>query len=250
MDMVLLGGAAHVVELLKTWGADGVRALAGEKRKQRNGILAQGWDYVEELRVAWGVETVLKIANLLSAHNIHTPRDYLQTLLAEHGGVDEAKAEIARREESRLATMEGNRRTADEVARRAEINTEQRLGQLAAQARVVPETTYPPAFLVAREAAKARDAAAALARREEKRPRRWQRSASASRRSLREVPRKSGGLGPERTPPWHAVPAVKPSTSAGSGPRTAAVTTTAGALKNLWALINRALRHFVAWQVR
>jgi hypothetical protein len=168
VDMALLGGAANVAELLKTWGEEGVRALAAEMRKGRNSILAEGWEYVEKLRATWGVETVLKIANLLSAHNIHTPRDYLQNLLSNHDGVEGARAEIARREETRLATMEENRRTASEAARQAEIIAEQRRLQQASQARAVPETTYPPEVLAAREAANALRDAATLKRRQEK----------------------------------------------------------------------------------
>jgi hypothetical protein len=145
-----------------------VRALAEEVRKGRNSILAEGWEYVEKLRATWGVETVLKIANLLSAHNIHTPRDYLQNLLSNHDGVEGARAEIARREETRLATMEENRRTASEAARQAEIIAEQRRLQQASQARAVPETTYPPEVLAAREAANALRDAATLKRRQEK----------------------------------------------------------------------------------
>ena len=168
MDMALLGGAANVAELLETWGEEGVQALVAEKRKGRNGILAEGWKYVEELRATWGVETVLKIANLLSAHNIRTPHDYLENLLSKHGGVEGARAEIARREETRLATMEDNRRTASEAERQAEIIAEQRRLQQASQARAVPETTYTPEFLAAREAANALRDAATLKRRQEK----------------------------------------------------------------------------------
>jgi hypothetical protein len=195
MDMALLGGAANVAELLETWGAEGVRALAVQVRRQHDGILAEGWEYVEKLRATWGVETVLKIANLLSAHNIHTPRNYLQSLLDQHGGVDEAKAEIARREESRLATMGANRRTAGEAAQRAEINAEQRRSQQAAQARVVPEATYNPEFLAARQAANELRDAAALERRQKKT------AATEAKRREREAAQAHGSAKKKKRPP-------------------------------------------------
>jgi len=202
-DMMLLGGAANVAELLKTWGEEGVRALAAEMRKGRNSILAEGWEYVEKLRATWGVETVLKIANLLSAHNIHTPSDYLQNLLSNHGGVEGARAEIARREETRLATMEENRRTASEAARQAEIIAEQRRLQQASQARAVPETTYPPEVLAAREAANALRDAATLERRQKKKAatEAKRRERDAAKRRERDAAQALGSAKKKQRPP-------------------------------------------------
>ena len=171
MDMALLGGAANVAELLTTWGEEGVRALAAEVRKGRNGILAEGWGYVEELRATWGVETVIKIADLVHFYNIGTPKEYVRELLHEHGGGgDGARAEIARRAAEMRATMEENRRTAalhaKAKAERAETVPEARRSQPAAEARVVP--AHDAEFLARREAANADHAAKMLARKRQR----------------------------------------------------------------------------------
>jgi hypothetical protein len=169
--MALLGGPKNVAELLETWGADGVRALAAEVRKKNQGILVDGWEYVEELRVTWGVETVIKIADLVHFYNIGTPKEYVRELLHEHGGGgDGARAEIARRAAEMRATMEENRRTAalhaKAKAERAETVPEARRSQPAAEARVVP--AHDAEFLARREAANADHAAKMLARKRQR----------------------------------------------------------------------------------